>query len=104
MLRPVRALCAATYLSKTPAVERVLLGLRRRLLTKPERRMSGVSVSEKDPIDDETHLAYAARHCSSRRAFAASSSSCETKREPTPTVDIDGIASSMRGALMKMER
>ena len=40
------------------------------------------------------HLAYAAFHCSSLRALALSTSDCETKREPTAPVEIEGMASS----------
>ena len=39
-------------------------------------------------------LAYAAFHCSSLRALAASTSFCETKREPTTPDEIEGMASS----------
>lgn len=39
------------------------------------------------------NLAYAAFHCSSRLAFAVSSSDWETKREPTVPDDIEGISS-----------
>ena len=42
-----------------------------------------------------THLAYAAFHCSSRRAFAVSMSPCDTNREPTAPVEIEGIESSI---------
>jgi hypothetical protein len=39
-------------------------------------------------------LAYAAFHCSSLRALAASTSDCETKREPTTPDEIEGIMAS----------
>ena len=40
------------------------------------------------------NLAYAAFHCSSLRALAASMSDCETKREPTTPAEMEGRASS----------
>jgi hypothetical protein len=43
-----------------------------------------------------TDLAYAALHCSSRRALAVSISVEETKREPTAPVDMEGIDSSIK--------
>jgi hypothetical protein len=39
----------------------------------------------------KSYLAYAAFHSSSRRAFADSISSSETKREPTTLVEREGI-------------
>ncbi len=52
-------------------------------------------------MDEERlrYLAYAAFHCSSLRALAASTSDCEMKREPTTPVEIEGMASS---AMMEM--
>lgn len=42
---------------------------------------------------NQTDLAYAAFHCSSLRALAASISVEETKREPTAPLDSDGMSS-----------
>jgi hypothetical protein len=48
-------------------------------------------------------LAYAAFHCSSLRALAASTSPCETKREPTTPDEIEGMASSSAMVEMMMQ-
>ena len=95
---PTDAHWMMTYLCETSAVKRVLLGLRRGLLAQPGIDSVRVITVEMGAITG-TCLAYAARHCSSRRAFAASMSFWETKREPTPSVEMDGMASSMRRGL-----
>ena len=58
-------------------------------------------MSTKDNTAKENlrNLAYAAFHCSSLRVLAASTSDCETKREPTTPVEMEGRASS---AIMTM--
>lgn len=49
----------------------------------------------------QAYLAYAAFHCSSRRALAVSRSVWETKREPTEPVEMEGIASSAMSMLYR---
>ena len=79
-------------LCQTTTIVRVFLWWGRWFLTKPKAKKRGLFRQ----VDNGKlrHLAYAAFHCSSLRTLAASTSDCETKREPTTPVEIEGIASS----------
>jgi hypothetical protein len=63
-------------------------------LTEPKANKKKVCSDRLVDGEKLKHLAYAAFHCSSLRALAESTSDCETKREPTAPVEIEGIASS----------
>ncbi len=69
--------CACTHLCETSSVEDIFCGLRGRFLAKPRRYRVRRVVRRvcKTEMGRYGYLAYAAFHCSSRRVFAASSSS-----------------------------